>query len=150
MTLTATNSTEYGNQVAVPPTPLDPTQLHGRLRVAHFEFTWITGDVNSLLNMVKMPQGKVRILEVTLVKSAFGTGATLDLGHTGYTNLAGTAVAASENAFATALDIDDTANLSQVVDVVVESRGGFTIQGKIETATATAETLSGWFTYVVD
>ena len=144
------DSVEYAKQVSVPPGSLDPTEQHGRIRIAHFDTGTIDAAQNDLLNLIKMPAGKVRILRVSGANPAYGTSATLDIGHTGYTNLAGAAVAASENAFISALAVASAAAIDSIIDVTIESRGGFVLQGKLEGANPASGALKGWIEYVVD
>lgn len=144
------DSVEYAKQVAVPPTQLDPTEQHGRIRIAHFDTGTIDAAQNDLLNLIKMPAGKVRILRVTGTNPAYGVSTTLDIGHTGYTNLSGVAVAASENAFVSALAVASAGAIDTVIDVAIESRSGFTLQGKLEGANPASGRLQGWIEYVQD
>lgn len=144
------DTTEYGQQVAVPPDALDPTEMAGRIRLAHFDTGTIDAAQNDLINIIKMPAGKVRILRLCGRNPAYGASTTFDLGHTGYTNLSGTAVAASENAFVSALDVAAAADIAKVVDQTIESRGGFTLQGKLEGANPASGQFKGWIEYVVD
>lgn len=144
------DTVEYAKQVSVPPTQLDTTEQHGRIRIAHFDTGTIDAAQNDLLNLIKMPAGKVRILRVCGANPAYGASATLDIGHTGYTNLSNVAVAASEAAFVAALAVASAADVDKIVDVTIESRGGFTVQGKLEGANPASGQLKGWLEYVVD
>jgi hypothetical protein len=144
------DTVEYAKQVAVPPTALDTTEQAGRVRIVHFDTGTIDAAQNDLINLIKMPAGNVRILALRGVKPAYGAGATLDIGHTGYTNLSGTAVVASEAAFVAALDVAAAGDLDKVIDVQIQSRGGFTVQAKLEGANPASGQLKGWLEYVVD
>lgn len=151
MKMAAFDSDEYALQVGSTATPLDPTQAQGRVRIGHFNFAALTAAANDTLNLLKMPAGKIRILRVCIQKSAFGAGGTLDMGFGAYTNRSdGAAVAADPDAFVANLAMDATTAVDQLVDVVVDSRGGWTLTGLLETAGATAETLKGWIEYTID
>lgn len=147
------NAVEYGNQVAVPPTPLDPTQDKGRVRIAHFDFTGITSAaIGDLINLIKLPAGKVRILKVCIKHASWATSSTLSIGHTGYTLATDkSAVAAAAAAFLAATAMNNTTDIDALADVVIDSTSGFTLTGTIGGAAAgSLANSSGWVEYVVD
>jgi hypothetical protein len=149
------NSLEYGYEVAVPPTQLNPGQKHGRVRIAHFGFSAaggnaLTASAGDTLNLVKLPAGKVRVMSIVHKKTAFGTSGTMALGHGGYSPLTGAAVAASTAAFVAAQAMDNTNTVRNEVDVEIESKSGFIVTGTLAVAAATAEDLVGWVEYVCD
>lgn len=146
------NSAEYAI-VSAPPivTPLDPTQDKGRVRVAHFDFTNISPAATDILFHAKMPAGKVRLLRYCAKKTAFNVGATMNLGHNGYTQRAdGVAVAASAAAFLAAFAMDNINDESRLIDIAIDSRGGFDVRGTLAVAGGANENLIGWIEYVVD
>lgn len=138
--------------------PLDTTEKHGKIRIAHFSFPAnITGDITtSLINMARMPAGKVRILRVNnggkTARVAWDISCTLSIGHGGYqpATSGAAAVAADLVAFATGLVVTGTTDISKLVNVAIESRAGFTIQGRVDGAAATTEDLTGFIEYTVD
>lgn len=144
------NSIEYTKQVAVPPTLLDTTEQHGRIRVATFGIASHSPSANDTVNLIKMPAGKVRILKLEIQHSAYATGATLDVGHGGYTDMSNAAIAAVANEYADNLAMDNTTDISKIINETVESKSGFTLTGLFQTAGGTTETLYGFITYVVD
>ena len=147
----AYDSDEYALQVGSTATPLDPTQQAGRVRVGHFNFSSLSPAASDTLNLLKMPAGKIRILRLCLKKSAFNATAVLDVGYGAYTNRSdGAAVAASANAFADNIAMDATTDVDQLVDVTVDSRGGWTLTGLFQVAGGSTETLKGWIEYVID
>jgi len=110
MTVTAEKSTQVTNMEAAPPVKLNAGELHGRMRIARFTFTQgaAAGDANSTADLVKLPPGK----NITLLKnlsrfvcSAFGASRVLDIGHTGYANIDGTAVAAAADVILDGADV---------------------------------------------
>jgi hypothetical protein len=146
------SSVEYAIASAPPVSaPLDPTQDKGRIRIAHFDFTGISPGSTDVLFHARMPAGKVRLLRYCAQKTAFATNATMNLGHNGYTNRAtGAAVAASAAAFLAAFAMDNTNDEDQLIDVAIDSRGGFDVRGTMAAAGGTSENLIGWIEYVVD
>lgn len=82
----------------------------GKLRVAHFTLpaTTVTGDDGSSVELVRIPQGKVRILPglSRMVVSALGSSRVMDLGVRAYVASDGkTAVAAILNDFVNDRDV---------------------------------------------
>ena len=147
----AFDSDEYALQVGANATPLDPTQAHGRVRVGHFNFGALTAAADDTLNLLKMPAGKVRVLALHVISSAFVATADLDVGYGAYTNRSDrAAVAADPDAFANDLDVATGGTFHTYPDVVIDSTGGWTLTGTLATAGASADTLSGWIEYVVD
>ena len=165
MAVTTEKSDQVTNQEASPPVRLNTNELGGRLRIARFSFTQgvAAGDANSTIDLVKIPPGKtVTILKnlSRVVCSAFGAARLLDIGHTGFTNLDGTVVAAAADVLLDGGDVSAIAELAMGVGTnaltVVNS---FTINAKFATllqAKVLADTipagatLAGYFVYVED
>lgn len=165
MAVTTENSDQIDNQEALPPVKLNADELGGRLRIARFSFTQgvAAGDANSLVNLVKLPPGKT----VTILKnlsrvacSAFGAARLLDIGHTGYTNLDGTVVAAAADVLLDGGDVSAIAELPMGVGTnaltvtntfTINARTATTIQAKVLADTIPAgATLTGFIVYVED
>jgi len=109
MAVTTQNSTQYANTQA-DPRVMNPTHdAHGRLRVARFNFTQSgVGDAGSLVRLVKLPSGKIRvILPLSRVAcSALGASRTLDLGWAAHQADDGSgAVAADPNGLDDGVDV---------------------------------------------
>lgn len=145
------NSTQYAIQSAPPvSTPLDPTDDKGRIRIAAFTFSAISpGATDRLLHCI-MPPGKIRVLRYVAKRTAFNVGATMSVGHLGYTNMSGVAVAAAAAAFLAAFAMDAATDLDTLVDVSITSKSGFTVYGQLAVAGGAAENLQGWLEYVTD
>lgn len=162
MAVTTENSTQYANTVATPPVKNAPYDA-GTPKVFYFTHTQaVEGDATSLVNLVKLPAGKYRIIlaQSCAATSDFGTEAqTLDIGHTGYTNFDGTAVPAAADAFCSAVDVataavttyftegraDDAADMTFFVDSTTE----VVIQGAVGTAAIPAgATIKGYVTII--
>lgn len=151
MFFAAFDSIEYAKQVGSSATPLDPTDAHGRVRIGHFEFTDLTAAAADTLNLLKMPAGKVRVLKLHLVTSAFEATADLDIGYSAYTNRSDrAAVNADADAFANDLDVATGGTFDTAPDVIIDSTGGWTLTGTLATAGASGDTIKGWVEYVID
>ncbi len=164
MALTAEKSTQITNMEAIPPVNLQTNERHGRLRLAYFSFTQgaAAGDANSTADLVKLPAGRVRVLKTVseLICSAFGAARVLDIGHTGYTQMDGTVVAASADTILDGADVSaavkvimgaGTNALTTDPSVVYESKLGLTVQAIVAGGTIpVAATLKGFIVYVLD
>lgn len=150
--MATTNSTEYGNNVAVPAVMNDVCDEHGRARVRSFTYTQVgAGASGDTINLCKMPAGNIRILNVSLVNSALGAARTIKVGHTGYTKLDNTAQAANSTAFLAATSVAAAGQISDHSTQKVTSKDGFTVQALIEGGTIPdATTLTGYVLYALD
>ncbi|RJO66973.1 MAG: hypothetical protein C4523_10805 [Myxococcales bacterium] len=167
MAVTTQYSTEYDQAyVDVPPTLLNTTELHGRVRVAYITHAQSgAGDATSSVALCKLPPGRVRLL---LGSSFFyvnwtTASATLDLGWDAYTAMDGTTTAADPNGLADGIDVD-TVGLRSGEDLVTlaaiqatggtklfESKDGVVIRATSQdTAIADGDDLVGYLLYVVD
>jgi len=160
MAVTTQKSAEVTNITASPPTMLDTTSLHGRMRIAYFLHTQDgAGDATSTVDLVKLPAGKGRILirSSFLAGSAFGASRTLDIGYVAHTDNNGDAVAVDVDAVLDGLDVASaTAALlgtgTATVDTYLyDSNAPLIIQAVVAGGTIpTGATLEGYIVYVVD
>ena len=165
MAVTTEKSDQVTDLEALPPVRLNTNELAGRLRIARFSFTQgaAAGDANSTIDLVKMPVGKT----VTILKnlsrvacSAFGAARLLDIGHTGFTNLDGTVVAAAADVLLDGGDVSAIAELDLGVGTnaltvtntfTINSRTAALIQAIVLADTIPAgATLTGYIVYVED
>lgn len=160
MAVTTQKSAEVTNITASPPTMLDTTSLHGRLRVAYFKHTQDgAGDANSTADLVQLPAGKGRILirSSWLASSAFGSSRTLDIGYVAHTDNNGDAVSADVDALEDALDNSSAtaaflgAGTNAVDTYLYDSNAPLTIQAVVAGGTIPdTATLEGYIVYVLD
>jgi hypothetical protein len=130
----------------------DVCDEHGRVRVRSFTYTQVgAGASGDLINLCKLPGGNVRVVGVAVTSSAFGASRTIKLGHTGYTNLANTAVAASSTAFLPSNSVAAAGTITSHTTLKLASKEGLTVQALIEGGTIPdAATLSGYVLYALD
>lgn len=114
------------------------------------------GDANSTIDLRQLPPGKFRIVgQASYVRtSAFGASRTLDIGHTGYTQPDGTAVAADEDALHSAADVSSAGGFVPADEIYGAGNGGtflvnsatvVTIEAKVEGGTIPAgATIDGY------
>lgn len=165
MAVTAEKSNQVTNEEAKPPVRLRTDELGGRLRIARFTFTQgaSAGDANSTADLIKLPIGKsVTVLKSMsrIVCSAFGAARVLDIGHTGYTNLDGTVVAAAADVLMDGQDVSAAAlvrmglgtNAFTVDDAFIfNARTKPVIQAKVLGGTIpVGATINGYIVYVED
>lgn len=145
------SSNEHGLQVGAVATPLEPTQAMGRVRLAHFQYDALTAAAGDTLNLIKMPAGKVRVLQVKAIHSAFVLNSTLSFGNGIFTNRSTrAAVAAAVASITPAIPVDNTTDINRLSDTIIDSSGGFTVTGTLAVAGVAAGTIRGWVEYVVD
>ena len=159
--VTTQNSTQYANNIATPPVKNASYDEFAKQRTYYFTHTQVgAGDANSLVNLVKIPAGKYRLLktESRFVCSAFGAARTLDIGYLAYTKSDGTAVVASIDTILDGADVSAAANLGAGTNalgtdpsMILDSRDGITIQAKVLGDTIPdGATLKGYFTIVAE
>jgi hypothetical protein len=105
---TTQNSTQYGNQIAIPPVYMEAEQFYGKLRVLKFNFTQAgAGSAASVAQLLRLPAGKVMLCagQSQIKTSAFGASRTLSLGYAAYKLQDGTTQAASAAAISSAVDV---------------------------------------------
>jgi hypothetical protein len=98
-----------------------------------------------------MPAGTVRILGVQIVNSALGASRVVKVGHTGYTNLSNTAVAADDDAFLANTSVAAAGTINGVASSKLSSKTGLTVRATITGGTIPdAATLNGQILYTLD
>jgi hypothetical protein len=157
-------TTEYSTEVAAYDADTMATGLAGgreKLRWMPVTFTQggSAGDANSLVDLALLPAGKVVLLGdlCSLDISAFGTGRTLDIGWTAYTNSSGTAVDADIDGLDDGLDVAAASTVKLGTNTAVcggagrkefDSRAGVRIQAKVLSAgIPAAATIQGFIVY---
>jgi hypothetical protein len=171
MAVTTQNSTEYGNTVAVPVVFNSTSDMHGRVRIAHFTCTQSgAGDATSSVALFRLPAGKVRLLVPTFWAYINWTtsSATLDLGWDAYTAQDGTTTAADPNGILDGLAVDtvgvytgyneeltSTAGTGLTAlngySITFESKDGVVIRATSQdTAIVDGDDLVGFVMYVAD
>lgn len=160
-------ATFYSEQVtkldAVPAEVLPVDESHGKVRICRFDYEQVAeGAIGTVVQLVKLPAGRVRILgrESNLYRSALGTGVTLDVGWAAHVDFAGDAVAADPDGLDDGLDVaaagvsrlgSVAAVLAEAESKVFESQEGVTITGTIGVAVIPAGgKLKGYIAYVLD
>lgn len=158
MAVTAEKSTQVTAEEAGRPT--DAPDYHGEMRMFYFSFTQgaAAGDINSTMDLIKLPPGKWRYIAKLskITCSAFGASRTLDVGHTGWTEPDGDAVAANEIGIHSAADVSAAAVIEPGDELVatdgtlqINSRTVVTIQAKVEGGTIpAAATLKGHLAFM--
>lgn len=159
MAVTAQNSTQYANQIAVPPVYMEAEQFYGKLRVFKFNHTQSgAGDATSTVNFVKLPPGKVMLCaaQSNVKFSAFGASRTFSIGYAAYKLQDGTAQAASAAAITSAADVSAAVSLTPgaaLADgtLTFTSRAGVVLQGTVAGGTIPdAATIQGTWVVAVE
>lgn len=148
---------------AVPAEPLNVDELHGKVRIARFDYDQVAeGAVGTVINLVKLPAGRIRLLgkESALYHNLTTGTVDLDVGWAAYKNFAGTDVAADPDGLDDNIDCESAgvvrlgtvaAILAECQTKVIESQEGVTITGTVRTAAIAADdTLKGYIAYVLD
>lgn len=154
---------EKANEIVGPggqPLIMNAITKNPRVHRKVFTFTQgaAAGDANSTVDLAQMQPGRVRIFTASsrVATSAFGAARVLNIGHTGYSDLNGTAVAADVDAFHSAADVSAVGAFAPTDEqatgmVEIVSRTGFLIQAQVTGGTIPAgATINGWFDYGVD
>jgi len=157
--------TFYSEQVtkldAVPAEILAMDESHGKVRMAVFEYDQVAeGADGSIIQLVKLPAGRVRVLakESLLYHNLTTATVDLDVGWAAYTDFAGDAVAANDDGFDVEIDCE-TAGIVRLGSAlnaeacmkVFESQEGVIITATLETAVIAAnDTLNGYIAYILD
>jgi len=151
--MATTNSTQYGNTVAVPPVMNAVNAEHGRVRVAAFDYTQAAqGSAGDDVNLVKLPAGSIRVLSVYVAFSAFGASRTLDLGYGAIVELSdGTTTAADPDGISANTDISGAGAVTSTANKTISSTEGVIVSAQVNDGTLpAAATLNGYVLYVVD
>lgn len=160
MAVTTQNSTQYANTQAEPRV-MNPThEAHGRMRVARFSFTQSgAGDAGSLVRLVNLPAGKVRvILPLSRIAfSAMGAGRTMDIGWQAFVGDDGVTHAADPNGLDDGVDVASAGSVSPGGTVggdetrLFASLGGVVVTAQVNDGTIPdGATLDGTIVYVMD
>lgn len=162
MTVTAQQSTQVSNGNLFPAVKNEVADL-AKLRIARIDFTQSgQGDIGSTIDLVKLGAARYRIIPALsyLQWSAYGTGCTLSVGHTGWTNLDGSTVAAAPAAIEDTLDVHaagqatlgvGTNAVANASGLVIECKTGVLLQAVIAGAVIpNGATLVGHIAYVTD
>lgn len=161
MAVTNSLSDQLTNAAAVPVVRNNAVDVTGKLRIAYFSFTQgaAAGDATSTADLVKLPPGRVRVLEeLSKIRfSAFGASRVLDIGYKTYTGNDGVAVAADDDGFATDIDVSAAGNATfaeanhAANTHLFQSRDGVTVYATVAGGTIpAAATLSGYVVYTMD
>jgi hypothetical protein len=158
MATTAGKSTQITNMEAVPVTRVHAVDLGGKLRVAYFDYTQSgAGDAGSTVELVKLPAGRIRVIgALSKIKfSAFGASRVLDIGYKAHTDIAGDAVAADDDFFATDVDVSSAGsgvlNEAGLEVKLFQSRDGVTVNCTVAGGTIPdGATLLGYVVFAAD
>lgn len=139
-----------------------PVNDHGKLRYQFFDMpaVAVASDIDSTIDLCKLPPGRVRVLPhlSRISHSAWGAARTLIVGHTAYASRdpgAADAEAANDDAFTpAALDMataSDSVPLSAVLKYDIYSKAGVLVQAKVAGGTIPiGGTLSGCIAYIYE
>ena len=114
MAITKQSSDQLTRAEKQPISRLHSNEHRGRKRILKFTFTQDgAGDAGSIARLTKLPSGRTRVLsrESWVSCSAFGSGRTLNVGHTEYKNRLGETVAENADAIADGLSVVAAADL---------------------------------------
>ena len=161
--LAVTESTQIVNVNAVPPVALAPTEHHGRIRIAFFDWLngAVAGDAGGVVSIVKLPAGKVtrRGRFSSIYHNMTTASNTIDIGWLAYTDINGDAVAADADGLDDGIDVETagTINIGTVAAVLAtcgqklfESQEGVTLTITSVGIVAAADVLQGHIAYVLD
>ena len=161
--LAVTESTQFANINAVPPVALAPSEHHGRLRIAFFDWLngSVAGDAGGVVSVVRLPAGKVRLLgRLSSIYHDMTTGGnTIDIGWLAYTDIDGEAVAADPDGLDDGIDVETagtillgtvSAVLATCGQKLFESQDGVTITVTSVGIVAAADVMQGHLVYVLD
>lgn len=161
--LAVTESTQIANINAVPSVALSPTEHHGRIRIAFFDWLngAVAGDAGGVIDIIKLPAGKVRLLgRLSSIYHNMTTGSnTIDIGWKAYTDINGDAVAADPDGLDDdiAVETAGTINIGTVAAVLAtcgqklfESQEGVILTITSVGIVAAADVLQGHVAYVLD
>jgi len=160
-------ATFYSEQVtklnSVPAEPVNVDELHGKVRIARFDYDQVAeGAIGTVIQLCKLPAGRVRVLgkESALYHNLTTATVDLDVGWAAHTDFAGDAVAADADGLDDGINCETAgvvrlgtvaAVLAECQSKVFESQEGVTITGTIVTAVIAADdTLKGYIAYVMD
>ena len=160
-------ATFYSEQItkldAVPAEVLPVDEHHGKLRYARFDYDQVAeGAIGTVVELVKLPAGRVRVLgrESSMYHNLTTATVDLDVGWAAHVDFAGDAVAADPDGLDNDIDCETAgvirlgtvaAVLAECQSKVFESQEGVTITATVKTAViAAADTLKGYIAYILD
>ncbi|WP_428247221.1 hypothetical protein [Ferrovibrio sp.] len=146
--MTAHKSIQETKRTAIPPKPLDTTELHGRVRVAYFSFTVPAGDaaIDDTIALTTLPLG-ARMIGGHLAYEAMSTGganASVQIG---------TAASAAKYLGTTSIDAAGSTAFGNTVALAYGDlmTADTTILATVKTeALAATKILAGHILYVLD
>jgi len=151
------------NMLAVPAVPLAPIDHHGKIRIARFDYAQVAeGAIGTIIELVKLPAGRVRLLgrESALYHNLVTATVDLDIGWAAHVDFNGAAVVADPDGLDADIDCETAgiitvgtvaAVLAECQSKVFESQEGVVINATVQTAvTAAADTLKGHIAYVLE
>ena len=160
MAVTQQKSTQVSNADASPAVMNATHDWHGRVWIARFDFTQSgQGDAGSLVELVKLPAGRVRVILPLsrIAYAAMGTSRTMDLGWLAHTDDDGAAIAADPNGLDDGIDVAAAGSVNPGGTIggdethLFSSQAGVTVTAQINDGTLDDQkTLNGYLLYVVD
>lgn len=153
------NSTQYANQIAVPPVIMEAGVNYGKLRVAQFNFTQSgVGSAASVARLYRLPAGKVTLYcgQSQVKTSAMGASRVLDIGYAQYIGQTGTTVSAAAAAINNDIDVENAATTvpgAVLADgtITFTSRAGVVLIATVAGGTIPdAATIQGTWVYAVE
>ncbi len=153
------NSTQYANQIAIPPVIMEAGVNYGKLRVSQFNFTQDTeGSAASVARLYRLPAGKVTLYcgQSQIKTSAFGASRVLDIGYAQYIDQGGDTVAASAAAINNDIDVSGAATTvpgAALADgtITFTSRAGVVLMATVAGGTIPDDaTIQGTWVYAVE
>lgn len=146
------NSVQVARAVSTPRTMSATHEDRGRIRIKAFDFKQSgTGAVGSFANLVRMDVGNIRILQIVVTNTSFGSGRTISYGHGVYDTVEGTQVVASNDLFVASSAVNASGTKVLYVNKVVNSISNYTIHARFRTGTVPANAkLTGYVLYVND
>lgn len=155
------NSTQYANQIAIPPVLDRADQSYGKVRFQKIDYTQINaGADGDEVNIIKLPPGRVTLIGPLsyLRFSALGASRVWKLGWLSYKDRQGNVVAASLSGIQSGVDVSAAVqtNLAPAaVDadglITFDSLGGVVLQGEVTGGTIpAAATILGGLMYTVE
>lgn len=165
MAVTTQKSTEYTNVTATPPTNLQTTEAHGRVRIQYFVHAQSgAGDAGSSVALCKLPAGRVRLLlpMSSIYVNWTTASATMDLGWDAYTDAEGDAVVADADGLVDGVSVESAGyftgtGLTAVAALAAtggtklfESNSGVVIRATSPGAIADGDDIAGYIAYVLD
>lgn len=161
--LAVTESTQIANVNAVPPVALAPSEHHGRIRIAFFDWLngLVAGDAGGVISVVKLPAGKVRLLgRLSSIYHDMTTGSnTIDIGWAAYTDIDGEVVAADPDGLDDGISVETAgtilvgtvaAMITTCGQKLFESQEGVMITVTSVGIVAASDVMQGHFAYVLD